>query len=74
MENEWHSFAKVAFEKGFPKSAYVGSCALVTIVHDNKLYVANAGDSKAVLLRKGQDGKYEYIKISKTFNANKAYE
>ena len=46
----------------------------MTIVHDNKLYVANAGDSKAVLLRKGQDGKYEYIKISKTFNANKTYE
>ena len=42
----------MAFEKGFPKPAYVGSCALIAVVHNNKLYVANAGDCKAVLLRK----------------------
>ena len=59
---------------GYPKVAYVGSCALVAIVKDNKLYVANAGDSKAVLLRKKEDGSYEYSKVSKTFNANKQYE
>jgi pyruvate dehydrogenase phosphatase len=44
--------AKSAFDKGFPKVAYVGSCALVALVHDNKLYIANAGDSKGLLLRK----------------------
>ena len=38
------------------------------------MYVANAGDSKAVLLRKKEDGSYDYIKASTTFNANKAYE
>ena len=52
----------------------MGTCALVAVVKDNKLYVANAGDSKAVLLRKKEDGSYEYIKVSKTFNANKSYE
>lgn len=52
----------------------MGSCALVAIVHNNKLYVANAGDSKGVLLRKKADGSYEAVKISKTFNANKSYE
>lgn len=66
--------AKVSFEKGFPSTAYVGSCALVAVVHDNKLYVANAGDSKAILLRKKPDGSYESIKLSTTFNANKTYE
>jgi serine/threonine protein phosphatase PrpC len=43
-------------------------------VKDNKLYVANAGDSKAVLLRQKEDKTYERIKVSKTFNANKKYE
>ena len=52
----------------------MGSCALVAVVHNNKLYVANAGDSKAVILRKKQDGTYDSINISKTFNANKKYE
>jgi pyruvate dehydrogenase phosphatase len=63
-----------AFDKGYPKIAYVGSCALIAVVKDNKLYVANAGDSKAVLLRKKNDNTYERIKVSKTFNANKPYE
>jgi pyruvate dehydrogenase phosphatase len=74
VEADWVSLAKDAFDKGFPKVAYVGSCALVAVVKDNKLYVANAGDSKAALLRKKPDGTLEYIKASKTFNANKAYE
>ena len=52
----------------------MGSCALVAVVHDNKLYVANAGDCKAVLLRKKENGAYESIKLSKTFSANKKYE
>lgn len=47
---------------------------MVAVVHENKLYVANAGDSKAVLLRKKEDGSYDAIKVSKTFNANKKYE
>ena len=41
----------MAFEAGYPQVAYMGSTALVALVHDNKLFVANAGHSKAVLLR-----------------------
>eukprot|EP00347_Sterkiella_histriomuscorum_P014019 403362473 len=74
VENDWIECAKASFDRGFPQSAYVGSCALVAIVHDNKLYVANAGDSKGVLLRTKPDGSFEPINISKTFNANKLYE
>jgi pyruvate dehydrogenase phosphatase len=51
VEEDWVKLTREAFDKGFPKVAYVGSCALVAVVKDNKLYVANAGDSKAVLLR-----------------------
>ena len=72
-EDEWTKIAEVAFHNGFPKAGYAGSCALVAVVHENKVYVANAGDSKGVLLRKKGDG-YERIKVSKTFNANKKYE
>jgi len=68
--------AKVAFNAGFAKTAYVGSCALVTLVIDNKLYVANAGDCKGVLLRRDPEnpGKFITINISKTFSTNKKYE
>ena len=73
LESEWVEFTSLAYKNGFPKSAYVGSCALIAIVVDNKLYVANSGDSKAVLLRqKGED--FESINVSRTFNANKKSE
>lgn len=74
VEQDWIELAKKAFEMGYPSVAYVGSCALVAVVKDNKLYVANAGDSKAALLRKKADGTYEYVKVSTTHNANKEYE
>lgn len=74
MENNWVEVARASFDKGFPDPAYVGSTALVAIVHDNKLYVANAGDSKGVLLRRKTDGTFEPINLSKTYNANKSYE
>lgn len=44
---------------------------------DDKLYVANAGDSKAVVLKEVvNDGKkvFEAVKVSTTFNANKKAE
>ena len=74
VEEDWVKLTREAFDKGFPKVAYVGSCALVAVVKDNKLYVANAGDSKAVLLRQKEDKTYERVKVSKTHNANKSYE
>jgi serine/threonine protein phosphatase PrpC len=74
VEKDWVDLAKQSFDKGYPSTAYVGSCALVAVVKDNKLYVANAGDSKAALLRQKDDGSYEYVKVSTTYNANKKYE
>ena len=50
VEADALSVAKGCFEVGFAQTAYVGSCALVAIVHQDKLYVANAGDCKGVLL------------------------
>ena len=51
----------------------MGSCALTAVVVDDKLFVANAGDSKAVLLR-WNGAKVEPINMSTTFNAGKKEE
>lgn len=73
MEEEWEAFAQPAFQNGFAKVAYMGSCCLIAVILDNKLYVANLGDSKAVLLRQ-IDNEFKAVNVSTTFNANKAYE
>lgn len=39
-----------------PQIASVGSCCLVGAISDGDLYVANLGDSRAVLGRRGFDG------------------
>jgi len=46
----------------------MGSTALVALVHDNKLYVANAGHSKAVLLREETKSAntFEVVRLSQT--------
>ncbi|KAF3324022.1 putative protein phosphatase 2C 78 [Carex littledalei] len=40
-----------------PKIASVGSCCLVGAITDDTLYVANCGDSRAVLGKRGSDGR-----------------
>lgn len=40
-----------------PQIASVGSCCLVGAITDDTLYVANLGDSRAVLGRRGVDGR-----------------
>ncbi|KAE8793322.1 putative protein phosphatase 2C 78 [Hordeum vulgare] len=40
-----------------PKIASVGSCCLVGAIANNKLYVANLGDSRAVLGHRGANGR-----------------
>ena len=44
-----------------PKIASVGSCCLVGAISDGKLYVANLGDSRAVLGRRGFDGENNFV-------------
>ena len=63
VEAECYQKLKAAFEIGFGKSSTVGSCALITVVKGNKLYVANAGDCEAVLLRREDDGSLTPVRI-----------
>ena len=58
--------AIVAFEAGYPNTAYTGSTALIALVHENKLYIANVGHSKAVLLSQTSDGGLKGVNVSQT--------
>lgn len=73
VEQEWLEFASSGFHYGFMDTASVGSCALIAVKIKDKLFVANCGDSKAVILRQ-TDNTFTAIDASKTFNANKDYE
>lgn len=42
---------------GFPKVGRVGSCALITLVHKNKIYSANSGDCKGIIVSENHKGK-----------------
>ena len=66
------SFSKYIIEgnKNFKK---LGTCALVALIINNKLYTANLGDSKSILLSQNL-GNFEYKKVSKVFNCRKKDE
>ncbi|TVU44281.1 hypothetical protein EJB05_03717 [Eragrostis curvula] len=54
-----------------PDIATVGTCCLVGIVHNRTLFVANLGDSRAVLGRKvGRTGQITAEQLSSEHNAN----
>lgn len=50
IENNFVKIIKTGYEMGFGKIANVGSCGLFAVVIDNKVYVANLGDSKGVFI------------------------
>lgn len=59
------------------KVSHRGSCALFALIHENKLYAANLGDSKGVICseNKEQDTfKYQCKKINHKLNANSKKE
>jgi pyruvate dehydrogenase phosphatase len=51
----------------------VGSCALVVLVINNRVYAANAGDSQALVLEQ-KDGNLVHTKLNKKLNANSKKE
>lgn len=69
IEEEWTKVAGITFNAGFAEAAYVGACVVVSLVLGNKLYVANLGDCKAVLLS-GEDDNLTCKKLTKTHSAN----
>jgi len=79
VESDFYKLAKDSFDSGNISYLYVGACVLVIIIHNNKLYVAQCGDSKAKLFRKEESyssgsGGYKPIKLTQTLNAGSKKE
>ncbi|KAK9665160.1 hypothetical protein RND81_14G094400 [Saponaria officinalis] len=54
-----------------PQIATVGTCCLVGVIYEHTLFVANLGDSRAVLGRKNQyTGSIDAVQLSNEHNAN----
>lgn len=51
VEDAYVNLAREGYKLGFGKFGYVGSCALLSVVLNNNLYVANLGDSKGLFFR-----------------------
>ncbi len=64
------------FRLGFGRVANTGSCALLAFMRRGNLYVANAGDCRAVLARTSDDkpGTLESVALSRDHNAREELE
>ena len=54
---------------GTERLSSVGACVLLALVHNGTLYVANAGDSRAVLAQKGFGGAVKAQRVTVDLNA-----
>lgn len=59
---------------GFAAAGRVGSCALTAVVINNKLYSANLGDSKGIIVNIDEKGNPTFRKINHMLNANSKKE
>lgn len=75
--------AKEAYKLGFGSTGtgkiwslllgHVGACCLAAVVHNNKVYAANAGDCKGVIAR-NDNGKIQLTKLNHKQNAGSKKE
>ena len=65
--------SKDLYYNGEGKKACCGSCALVIIATEDKLYIAQLGDSKAKLYKKIEN-RIISTKLTKTFNCEKPHQ
>lgn len=64
VENEFKRVALEAYKMHYSTVCQTGSCCLSTVVINNKIYVANIGDCRGVLLTEKEDGSYDGIKMN----------
>ena len=77
IEEEFKLISLSNYYEGNKKYKNIGTCALVALIINKKLYTANLGDSKAILLTKNDNDKsenYEFKKVTKIFNCRKKEE
>jgi len=73
VENEFLELAKAGYNSGFGKFSNVGACCLSAVVINNKLYVANLGDCRGILLKNSnsdKDNVLSWIKLNTNQSAN----
>jgi len=76
VEREFIYLIKQAFEAGVGAVSRIGSCALVALIKDKTIFVANAGDCRAVLGRKksSEAQPWEAIALSSDHNVREPNE
>jgi pyruvate dehydrogenase phosphatase len=75
VENEFKKEALMLYSNGEGRMATVGSCVLVAVIHEDIIYVANLGDSKARIIGyNDKDKEYYSIKLMHRHNSEKLRE
>ena len=74
IESEWLQMASSSFKAGFPQPAYVSTTALVSMISGNKVYVANAGDSRACVIKVKDDESVDMTTLNQIHDANNRVE
>lgn len=69
VEDEFLRVAKEAYKLHYSTVCQTGSCCLSTVVINGKIYVANIGDCRGVLLTEKADGTYEGVKMNTNMSA-----
>lgn len=68
MDDLWSNEIFSRFVDGEVDLALAGSCALVSLVRDNTLYVANTGDSRAIVVSVDHTGRMRAQDMSNDHN------
>ena len=77
IEEEFKLISFLKYNEGNKKYKNYGTCELISIIINNKLYTATLGDSKARLFIKEKSNSksdFKYKKVSKVFNIRKKEE
>jgi len=74
VEQEFYNFGLNQYRSGNGRLATVGSCALVAIILEKEIIIANLGDSKAKLYKKISDKEYSPIRVMDRHNSEKPKE
>ena len=75
IEKEFYDISYEKYLRGEGREATLGSCALIGIIYDNKLYISNLGDSKARMFSLPKNSENFLVnKLTKVFNARKKEE
>lgn len=77
QEEEYFELALKAYQNGSPNAATTGTCVILIIVKDDKIYVANCGDTQASLFsinKNTKSTKYNGRVLNKIHNASQIAE